>query len=52
MTFFDLIGEPRVRLRLRPSAVLRKPADSAQCVLESPPGPVGDFILGGRPWRT
>ena len=50
MTFFDLIGEPRVRLR--PSAVLCKPADGTRCGLESPLGPVGDFILGGGLWRT
>ena len=50
MTFSDLIGEPGVRLR--PSAVLRKSADGARCVLESPLGSVGNFILDGHPWRT
>lgn len=43
MSFFDLIGEPGVRLRLRPGNRLRKSDDGAQCVLESPMGalPIG-----------
>ena len=40
MSFFDLIGEPEVRLRLRPGHALRKSDDGARCVLESPLGSV------------
>ena len=39
MSFFDLIGEPGVRLRLRPGHALRKSGDGAGRVLESPLGP-------------
>ena len=41
MSFFDLIGEPGVRLRLRPGHALRRSGDGARRVLESP--------LGSRP---
>ena len=43
MSFFDLIGEPGVRLRLRPGHALRKSDDGGRCVLESPLGsaPIG-----------
>ena len=46
MSFFDLIGEPGVRLRLRPGAALRKSADGARCVLESHLGsrPIGPAV--------
>lgn len=40
MSFFDLIGEPGVRLRLRPGNRLRRSDDGAQRVLESPLGVV------------
>ena len=39
MSFFDLIKEPGVRLRLRPGNALRS-SDDGQCVLESPLGSV------------
>ena len=38
MSFFDLIGEPGVRLRLRPGHALRKSGDGARRILESPLG--------------
>ena len=43
MSFFDLIGEPGARLRLRPGHALRKSDDGDRRVLESPFGsaPIG-----------
>ena len=46
MSFFDLIGESGVRLRLRPGSRLRRSDDGAQRVLESPMGvvPLGPAV--------
>ena len=40
MSFFDLLKEPGVRLRLRPDNRLGKSADGARCLLRSPLGEV------------